>query len=477
MRAYRVEVIRRIEERAIAVQGVDALMQRAAAAVAASASDLVRSTTGGRYGRHIMIMAGAGNNGGDALFAGVRLARRGVRVTAVRCLGTPHPAASAALLAAGGRLVDLDEATTRLPCDLVIDGILGIGGRPGLPDQVAQLVQSVLDRNVPVVAVDLPSGVAADTGAVSGVAVRATRTVTFGERKPCHLLQPALTYCGDVTVVDIGLGADHDEAADLVGLDEEGLAHAWPYPNEGSDKYARGAVGVDTGSDEYPGAAVMSVYGTVYGGAGYVRFLGAERPAATISDQLPNVVFSPGRVQAYLFGSGWGHRSDGAKVLADAAEQGLPAVVDADGLGYLPEPAPANWLLTPHAGELARLLGRERSWVEEDPLRAVTAGAEQTGATLLLKGATQLVAAPDGGPVLVAVPGPAWTAQAGSGDVLGGVCAALLAAGLDAQRAGQLGASVQAVAAAEHPGVLAPQELARAIGQTLGRLEHRAKTQ
>jgi ADP-dependent NAD(P)H-hydrate dehydratase / NAD(P)H-hydrate epimerase len=219
----------------------------------------------------------------------------------------------------------------------------------------------------------------------------------------------------------------------------------------------------------------MSVYGAVYGGAGYVRFLGAERPAATISDQLPNVVFSPGRVQAHLFGSGWGERSDGAEVLSRAAEEGLPTVVDADGLGYLPKPAPANWLLTPHAGELARLLGQKRSWVEEDPVRAVRAGARQTGATVLLKGATQLIAAPNGGPVLVAVPGPAWTAQAGSGDVLGGVCAALLAAGLDAPNAGQLGASVQAVAASRHPGVLAPQELARAIGQTLGRLQERAR--
>ena len=118
-------------------------------------------------------------------------------------------------------------------------------------------------------------------------------------------------------------------------------------------------------------------------------------------------------------------------MLAAAAEQGLPAVVDADGLGYLPKPAPASWLLTPHAGELARLLGRERSWVEEDPVRAVTDAARQTGATVLLKGATQLVAAPDDRPVLVAVPGPAWTAQAGSGDVLGGVCAALLAAGVN----------------------------------------------
>jgi hydroxyethylthiazole kinase-like uncharacterized protein yjeF len=337
-------------------------------------------------------------------------------------------------------------------------------------------VQSVAAQGIPTVAVDLPSGVAADTGTVPGAAVQATRTVTFGEAKPCHLLQPALSRCGAITVVDIGLGADHDETVDLVGLDEDGLAKAWPYPTERSDKYARGVVGVDTGSDQYPGAAVMSVYGAVYGGAGYVRYLGAERPAATISAQLPNVVFSPGRVQARLFGSGWGDRPDGAEVLARAAEEGVPAVVDADGLGYLPKPAPASWLLTPHAGELAKLLEQERSWVEEDPLRAVTAGAEQTGATVLLKGASQLVAAPNGGPVLVALPGPAWTAQAGSGDVLGGVCAALLAAGVDAQRAGQLGASVQAVAAAEHPGVLAPQELARAIGQALGRLEQRSRT-
>jgi ADP-dependent NAD(P)H-hydrate dehydratase / NAD(P)H-hydrate epimerase len=476
MRAYRVDKVRRIEERAIAVEGVDALMQRAAAAVAASASHLLQSQCGGRYGRHVMIMVGAGNNGGDALFAGVRLARRGVRVTAIRCLGTPHAAGLTALLAAGGRLIDLDDHDLTATYDLVIDGILGIGGRPGLPDPVARLVQSVEARSTPIIAVDLPSGVAADTGAVPGAAVRATRTVTFGEGKPCHLLQPALSRCGAITVADIGLGADHDETVDLVGLDEDDLAGAWPYPTERSDKYARGVVGVDTGSDQYPGAAVMSVYGAVYGGAGYVRFLGAERPAATISAQLPNVVFSPGRVQAHLFGSGWGDRADGAEVLAQVAEQGLPAVVDADGLRYLPKPAPASWLLTPHAGELATLLERDRSWVEQDPVRAATTAAEQTGAAVLLKGATQLVAAPNGGPVLVAVPGPAWTAQAGSGDVLGGVCAALLAAGVDAQRAGQLGASVQAVAAAEHPGVLAPQELARAIGQTLGRLEQRSRT-
>ena len=125
--------------------------------------------------------------------------------------------------------------------------------------------------------------------------------------------------------------------ADLIGMDVDQLARVWPYPDERSDKYSRGVVGVDTGSDQYPGAAVMSTLGAVYGGAGMVRFQGAERPARIIESQLPNVVFGPGRVQAYLFGSGWGDRPDGAEVLARAADEGLPAVVDADGLKYLPE--------------------------------------------------------------------------------------------------------------------------------------------
>ena len=174
------------------------------------------------------------------------------------------------------------------------------------------------------------------------------------------------------------------------------------------------------------------------------------------------MVFGPGRVQAYLFGSGWGERPDGAEVLARAADEGLPAVVDADGLKYLPEQAPAGWLLTPHAGELAELLGQDRGWVTDDPVRAVRAGVEQTGATVLLKGASQLVAGPGEDGVRVALPGPAWTAQAGSGDVLGGVCAALLAAGESALDAGQLGASVQAVAAAAQPGAIPPQRAGRA---------------
>ncbi len=479
MDAYSVEQVRALEDAAIAEQGVDALMQRAAAAVAATGAEVLRARRGGVYGARVLVLVGPGNNGGDALFAAARLARRGAAVTALSCLGQPHPAGRDALLAAGGRLVAL--ADFRSPAGsayhLVIDGILGIGGRPGLSGAVAEVASWLADRPVPVVAVDLPSGVAADTAAVPGVAVRATHTVTFGQAKPCHLLEPALGYCGRITVVDIGLGDDPAIKPVLAGLDLGGLARSWPYPDATSDKYARGVVGVDTGSDQYPGAAVMSTIGAVYAGAGMVRFQGAERPAKLIESRLPNVVFGPGRVQAYLFGSGWGDRPDGADVLAKAADEGLPAVVDADGLKYLPTPAPSNWLLTPHAGELARLLDQDRSWVTEDPLRAVRAGVEKTGATVLLKGASQLVAAPDENPVRVAVPGPAWTAQAGSGDVLGGACATLLAAGKSAVEAGQLAASLQAVAAGTQPGVIPPQDLAEVMGRELGRLQQLADEQ
>lgn len=480
--AYRADQVRALEQLIMAVEGPDVLMQRAAAGLASSTLDLLRRTRGSIYGARVLILAGTGNNAGDALYAGARLARRGVRVTAVLCLGRTHEAGLVALLAAGGVLRSADEAglvdpggaVPPPPVDLFVDGILGIGGRAGLTGPLAGVVAATERWSVPVLAVDLPSGVDADSGAVPGRAIRATRTVTFGVLKPCHLVEPARSRCGEIELVDIGLGeAGADERPTLRGCSYDDLALAWPYPAADGDKYARGVVGIDAGSDTYPGAAVMSTYGAVYAGAGMVRFLGSERPAQIIGAQLPSVVFSPGRVQANLFGSGWGDNAEGHDTLASAAEEGLPAVVDADGLRYLPDRCPQSWLLTPHAGELARLLDVPRSEVAADPLGAVRAGAERTGATVLLKGATQLVASPGRDLVLVAHPGPAWTAQAGSGDVLGGVCAALLAAGRPPQLAGQLGASVQAAAAAAHPGAVPPQELARTIGSLLGDLQLR----
>ena len=471
MQAFTVEQVRRLEAAAMEHVPEGALMQRAAAGLAAVLAEELRARVGRAYGARVLVLVGPGNNGGDALWAGARLARRGVRVDAVPVLGTPHAEGLAALRAAGGRLVaspnDLGDPGEPGVYDLAVDGVLGIGGRPGLPDDVADLVTRLEEADVPVVAVDLPSGVAADTGAVPGAAVRAAVTVTFGVVKVCHLLEPARSRTGRLVLVDIGLDIAGEEP-EVEAWDAERVADAWPWPAQQSDKYAKGVVGVDCGSETYPGAGIMATYGAVHGGAGMVRFLGPESARTTITTNLPDVVFADGRVQAHLLGSGWGDRAEGSQSVADAVGSGLPGVLDADGLTYRPDRLPGSWLLTPHAGELAKLLGVDRAEVENDPLGAVRAGVERTGATVLLKGSTQLVARPGVLTVVLAVPGPAWTGRAGSGDTLGGLCAAVLAAGRPAHEAAVLGASLQAVTAAAHPGPLPPHVLAERCADQLG---------
>jgi hydroxyethylthiazole kinase-like uncharacterized protein yjeF len=469
--AYSVAQIRALEADTMAVVGDAALMQRAAHGLSVRCVDLLARTRGTVYGSRVVILVGPGANGGDALYAGQRLARRGCAVTAVRALGQPHEAGLSSLLAAGGRVVAGDALEDRdlVGVDLVVDGVLGIGGRPGLPDRLVALVAAAAARTIPIVAVDLPSGVVADTGQAPSGSVRATRTVTFGAYKPCHLVEPAASRAGLIELVDIGL--DRSGTAPALAAWEVGdVAAHWPVPGPISDKYARGVVGVDTGSDAYPGAGVLSTLGAVYGGAGMVRYLGSEKSAEIIGRELPNVVFGEGRVQCWLVGSGWGDRADGDQVIARLIDSGLPVVIDADGLRHLPDRVPGTVLLTPHAGELARLLDCERAEVTSDPVTAVRAGADRTGGTVLLKGATQLVATPGTETVEVAVHGPAWTGQAGSGDVLGGLCAAVLAAGVGARTAAVLGASVQAMAAGRFQGPLPPQELARHCAAVIGEL-------
>ncbi|MGI3785024.1 MAG: NAD(P)H-hydrate epimerase [Janthinobacterium lividum] len=469
MQAFTVEQVRRLEAAAMQEVPEGALMQRAAAGLATVVAGELVGRTGRLYGARLLVLVGPGNNGGDALWAAARLAGRGVRVEAVSVLGTPHAEGLAALLAAGGRL--LPATPTRAADlgrhDLALDGVLGIGGRPGLPDDVADLVADLDEAGVPVVAVDLPSGVACDTGAVPGAAVQADVTVTFGVVKVCHLLEPARSRTGRLVLVDIGLDPS-TEVPEIDAWDADRVADAWPYPVRSSDKYAKGVVGVDAGSKAYPGAGIMATYGAVHGGAGMVRFLGPGSARPMITTNLPNVVFAAGRVQAHLLGSGWGERPDGGQVVADALAAEVPGVLDADGLRHRPDRMPRTWILTPHAGELAQLLGVARSVVESDPLAAVRAGVERTGATVLLKGATQLVAHPGTTTVELAVPGPAWTGQAGSGDTLAGLCAAVLATGRPAREAAVLAASLQAITAAVHPGPLPPHVLAERCADQLG---------
>lgn len=248
-------------------------------------------------------------------------------------------------------------------------------------------------------------------------------------------------------------------------IDEQDVAQGWPVPDANSHKYSRGVVGLDTGSAHYPGAALLGIAGALNSGAGMVRYLG-EAPRDLVIGCFPSVVVADGRVQAVVVGSGWGDVQLDARMAA-AVEHGVPLVVDADALTVLPPDLPENSLLTPHAGELARLLGVEREEVESDPVRHAREASRRVGAVVLLKGGAQYVATPQG-VVVRAVPGPGWTAQAGSGDVLAGVCGTLLAAGLPADRAGLLAASLQAMTAARFPGPHPPDHLAGLFPEVIG---------
>ena len=199
-----------------------------------------------------------------------------------------------------------------------------------------------------------------------------------------------------------------------------------------------------------------------------VRYTGRV-PSGLVLSRFPSVVIGEGRAQSIVLGSGWGDTDGAEGRVAIAKMHGLPAVADADALYSLPSGRLDGWLLTPHAGELARMLGCSRLHVETEPLVCARELARHSGATVLLKGATQYVAEPTGR-VTIAVPGPGWTAQAGSGDVLAGVCGALLAAGLPAWQAGVVGASVQAMAAAANPGPYPPDQLALKLPALIAQL-------
>lgn len=431
-RAHTVEQVRAAEAVLLAALPDGTLMARAAAGLAAAVVDLL----GVPYGRRVLLLVGPGDNGGDALFAGALLARRGCAVRAVLLADTAHEAGLAALRRAGGRVVAAGEDGPRP--DVVVDGIVGIGGRPGLrPDAAAELARH---PGVPVVAVDVPSGVSVDDGRLDGDHVRADVTVTFGTHKVAHLVDPAAAACGAVTLVDIGL--DLPDAA-VAALQPDDAARLVRVPAGADHKYTRGVVGVRTGA-AYPGAGLLSVAGAASGLAGMVRYVGPDAVADQVRQAHPEVVAGAGRVQAWVVGCGSG---DGAAAqLEEALADGVPVVVDADALAHLPDRLGPGTVLTPHAGELARMLDVERDEVEAQQLRSVRTAAERFGTVVVLKGRRTLTAAPDGR-VRVTTTGVPWLATAGAGDVLAGLAGAVLASGLDAFDAASLASWLHGAAA------------------------------
>ncbi|MBW4716017.1 NAD(P)H-hydrate dehydratase [Saccharothrix obliqua] len=427
--------VRAAEERLMGRVPTGSLMRRAAFGVAVAAADVL----GGK--RRVGLLVGAGNNGGDALWAGYYLRRRGFAVSAV--LLDPeraHAEGLAAFRRAGGRVVDrLGEV------DLVVDGIVGLSGRGPLRPAAAEHVAHL---DAPVLAVDSPSGVDPDTGAVDGPAVRAAVTVTFGCLKPVH----ALADCGEVRLVDIGLGPEL-AGPDLLELDVDDVGSAWPVPGPTDDKYTQGVTGVAAGSATYPGAGVLATGAALLATSGMVRYAGAA--AEAVRARWPEAICTgtttdAGRVQSWVVGPGLGTGLGAEDVLRTVLGAGVPVCADADAITMLAN-NPDLWdardpgtplVLTPHDREFERLAGE----VGADRVAAASRAAVRFGAVVLLKGHATVVAGPDGR-VLVNRARTSWAATAGSGDVLSGLIGALLAAGLDPLLAAGCAARVHVLAA------------------------------
>jgi hydroxyethylthiazole kinase-like uncharacterized protein yjeF len=463
--AYRVDAVRAAEQALMALVPDGTLMRRAAAGLAAVSASLLLQSPGYVYGARVVVLAGSGDNGGDALYAGALLARRGAAVIAIAAGPKAHPGGSAELRAAGGRITA--DAGPIDAADLIIDGLLGIGGRGGLREPFAGLAaRAELARldGATVVAVDLPSGIDADTGVVEGPAVRADITVTFGAIKPGLLIDPGAGHAGAVELVGIGLVPYLTGQPAARAPQRDDIATLLPRPGAESDKYRRGVIGVLAGSDRFAGAAVLATGGAIRGGAGMVRVLTGPIPAAAVRQTWPEAVLtvhsedagqdlidSAGRVQAWVAGPGMGTDEHAAARLAGVLATDLPVLVDADGLtvlsqvGGLPRQAPT--LITPHAGELARLLRTDAASVEARRLEHARRAAAELGATVLLKGSTTVIAQPHEEPVLVNPTGTPWLATAGTGDVLSGLAGSLLAQGLAPAEAALAAAYLHGLAA------------------------------
>jgi NAD(P)H-hydrate epimerase len=416
---------------------VDELMERAGTAVARVALE--------RYHRaqRWTVVCGGGANGGDGRIAARELERAGRDV----------------------RVVDANAGETELgEPEVVVDALFGTGFAGEPREGAAALIERMNDSGAPVLSVDLPSGVDASTGEIAGAAVRADATVTFHGRKLGLVVAPGRFHAGAVHVADIGLD-ELDTEARLVCA---GLLRSVPRRGARDNKYTAGHVLVVGGSPGLTGAPSLTAMAALRADAGYVTLAAPESTLPVLEQRLLEVVKRPlpddlselaAKASALAIGPGLG-RSDSARSLVRRAlaELPLPAIVDADALfGLEPADWPAPRVLTPHEGELARLLGRDSREVAAHRLASVREAAERFSCVVLLKGADTLVAAP-GRRLLVAALGLPSLATAGTGDVLTGIVAAFLAKGMDAQLAAAAGAAAQqraSVAAPQRAGLVA----------------------
>lgn len=466
------------------------LMERAGRAVARA----VVTVAGTRYGSRVVVVCGKGNNGGDGYVAALALQREGLDVRVLPVGEPPGEGAAGHHLhrwrAAGGRIEAFDRGGIGA-ADVIVDAIFGTGfvGEPRGDARAA--IDAITAAGIPVVAVDIPSGVDGTTGSCSGSCVSADVTVTFGAQKIGTAIGAGAVRSGAVEVVDIGIPVTQEAAA----MSESGdVARVLPRRSRDSHKRTSGTVLVIGGSDAMPGAAVLAVRGAARAGAGYVNLATTGRVKAVAARSVPEAVIETvgdgeldataiekaktlfERADAVAVGPGLGAGRPQRELLERlVGEVELPLVIDADGLNVLAEipevleSKRSPLVLTPHPAELARLLGVAPGEVQGNRLAAVIEASRRFGSVVILKGFRSLIGGPDGRVVVNPTGGPE-LATAGTGDVLTGICAAFMAAGMgpfDASWAAAYvhGVAGRAAAQSRGPDAVVAWDVAESIGR------------
>lgn len=434
------------EEAAIAAgASVETLMDRAGTAVA----EAVRRLAGKNA---VLILCGPGNNGGDGYVAARVLTAAGI---SVRVAALADPKTDAARAARAGWSGPVETLAGAEPAPILVDALFGTGLTRAL-DSAATTLHGLAAAALLRIAIDLPSGVATDTGVALSIPPVFDLTLALGAAKPSHVLQPAARYCGAVRILDIGVvAASHADVLKAPDL---------PTPGPDAHKYTRGMVAVVAGG--MTGASELAARAAMRAGAGYVTLLGDSEgaPHALVRTPFSDHALANARIGAVVIGPGLG-RDDTARTRLDAAlASGHPLVVDGDALRLFDSDRIAALavpvILTPHAGEFDALFGPS----DADKMTRARVAAARANAVVVFKGADTVIAAPDGR-VRIARDASDWLSTAGTGDVLAGTIGAMLAGGLDPLDAAAAGVWLHGDAARRLPPAFIADDLADAIGQ------------
>jgi hydroxyethylthiazole kinase-like uncharacterized protein yjeF len=446
---YTVAQVRAIEQSAYAVLPPGTLMRRAGEAAAKFAMALL----GGRRDLPVLVLAGPGNNGGDALELASNLADAGIDATVLHLPGqvdASDETATAHERARDGTVGFIDMLPPDGEWGLVVDGLFGIGLTRALEGDYRDLVASLHNVRCPILALDVPSGLDADTGAVigpDGIAVRATHTITFlGNKAGLHTAD-GRDYAGQVRVDLLGVGPEHLPLPAAQVGSADAFAHCVAARRHNTHKGSFGDVAIIGGAHGMAGAPVLAARGALYAGAGRA-FVAMLDPGPGYDSVQPEIMFRPADDVAFdkrtlVVGPGMGGSANAMRLLAKALDSDSPLVIDADAIsliGASPDllarlaqrAAPA--VLTPHPLEGARLLGMTTAVIQADRLEAAREMALRSNAVVILKGSGSVIARP-GGALVINPTGNAGLATAGSGDVLAGICGALLGQGWPAWEA------------------------------------------